>query len=313
MSRYFIYLAYDGSAYHGWQIQPNGSSVQQTLADALSTLFRQEVEVTGAGRTDAGVHARLMVAHFDIHEALPTSECNVPSEEIVSSGKKNPHEEPNPSEGHPLSEGKISSDRESSSEEINSFKAKKVAKVAETSVDVVRLADKLNRILPHDISVYKVVQVKPDAHARFDATYRTYEYFITTRKDPFARAYSYRLFRTPDFELMNQAAQLLLQHTDFTSFSKLHTDVKTNNCRVMRADWQPVDDHTWKFTIQADRFLRNMVRAVVGTLLMVGQGKISVEEFNQIILRKDRCSAGTSVPGQALFLVDIGYPQSLFL
>ena len=337
MSRYFIYLAYDGSAYHGWQIQPNGSSVQQTLADALSTLFRQEVEVTGAGRTDAGVHARLMVAHFDIPEALPASECNVPSEEIVSSGKNNPHEEQHSSSGHPLSEGeitsdsessseeqqsssghplsegKISSDSESSSEEINSFKAKKVAKVAETPVDVVRLADKLNRILPHDISVYKVVQVKPDAHARFHATYRTYEYFITTRKDPFARAYSYRLFRTPDFELMNQAAQLLLQHTDFTSFSKLHTDVKTNNCRVMRADWQPVDDHTWKFTIQADRFLRNMVRAVVGTLLMVGQGKISVEEFNQIILRKDRCSAGTSVPGQALFLVDIGYPQSLFL
>lgn len=313
MSRYFIYLAYDGSAYHGWQIQPNGSSVQQTLADALSTLFRQEVEVTGAGRTDAGVHARLMVAHFDIPEALPASECNVPSEEIVSSGKNNPHEEQHSSFGHPLSEGKISSDSESSSEEINSYKAKKVAKVAETPVDVVRLADKLNRILPHDISVYKVVQVKPDAHARFHATYRTYEYFITTRKDPFARAYSYRLFRTPDFELMNQAAQLLLQHTDFTSFSKLHTDVKTNNCRVMRADWQPVDDHTWKFTIQADRFLRNMVRAVVGTLLMVGQGKISVEEFNQIILRKDRCSAGTSVPGQALFLVDIGYPQSLFL
>ena len=313
MSRYFIYLAYDGSAYHGWQIQPNGSSVQQTLADALSTLFRQEVEVTGAGRTDAGVHARLMVAHFDIPEALPASECNVPSEEIVSSGKNNPHEEQHSSSGHPLSEGEISSDSESSSEEINSFKAKKVAKVAETPVDVVRLADKLNRILPHDISVYKVVQVKPDAHARFHATYRTYEYFITTRKDPFARAYSYRLFRTPDFELMNQAAQLLLQHTDFTSFSKLHTDVKTNNCRVMRADWQPVDDHTWKFTIQADRFLRNMVRAVVGTLLMVGQGKISVEEFNQIILRKDRCSAGTSVPGQALFLVDIGYPQSLFL
>ena len=313
MSRYFIYLAYDGSAYHGWQIQPNGSSVQQTLADALSTLFRQEVEVTGAGRTDAGVHARLMVAHFDIPEALPASECNFPSEEIVSSGKNNPHEEQHSSSGHPLSEGKISSDSESSSEEINSFEAKKVAKVAETPVDVVRLADKLNRILPHDISVYKVVQVKPDAHARFHATYRTYEYFITTRKDPFARAYSYRLFRTPDFELMNQAAQLLLQHTDFTSFSKLHTDVKTNNCRVMRADWQPVDDHTWKFTIQADRFLRNMVRAVVGTLLMVGQGKISVEEFNQIILRKDRCSAGTSVPGQALFLVDIGYPQSLFL
>lgn len=249
MQRYFIYLAYDGTAYHGWQIQPNGCSVQECLMQALSTLLRRPVEVTGAGRTDAGVHARLMVAHFD----------------------------------------------------------------ADAPLDTVLLADKLNRLLPPDIAIYKVVPVVPDAHARFDALYRTYEYYVTLAKSPFNRGYSYRLFHAPDFEAMNRAAALLLEHTDFTSFSKLHTDVKTNNCRVMKAEWRQVDDVTWCFTIQADRFLRNMVRAVVGTLLMVGQGKLTVEGFNRIILQKNRCSAGTSVPGQALFLVDIGYPDHLWL
>ena len=249
MSRYFLYLAYDGTAYHGWQIQPNGLSVQEQLMKALSTLLRHPVEVTGAGRTDAGVHARLMVAHFDTDQP----------------------------------------------------------------VEPLRLTDKLNRILPPDIAIYKVVSVQPQAHARFDATYRTYEYYITTAKSPFQRHYSYRLFHTPDFERMNQAAALLLTHTDFTSFSKLHTDVKTNNCRVMQARWDQVDATTWRFTIQADRFLRNMVRAVVGTFLQVGQGKLTVEGFNAIILQRNRCSAGTSVPGEALFLVDIGYPSHLFL
>ena len=248
MQRYFIYLCYDGTAYHGWQIQPNGSSIQATLMEALSTLLRRPVEVTGAGRTDAGVHARLMVAHFDADAPLDTS----------------------------------------------------------------LLTDKLNRLLPPDVAVYRVVPVRPEAHARFDATYRTYEYYVSTSKSPFRRHYSYRLFRTPDFAAMNLVAQQLLQHTDFTSFSKLHTDVKTNNCRVMRAEWTPVDESTWCFTIQADRFLRNMVRAIVGTLLQVGQGKLSIEGFNEIILKRDRCSAGTSVPGEALFLVDIGYPEELF-
>jgi tRNA pseudouridine38-40 synthase len=247
--RYFIYLAYDGTRYHGWQIQPNGISVQQTLMQALATFLRREVEVTGAGRTDAGVHARLMVAHFDYDSPL----------------------------------------------------------------DGAAVTDKMNRLLPPDISVYKVVPVRPEAHARFDATWRTYHYFVSTSKDPFNRHYAWRLFQTPDFERMNQAARTLFEYTDFTSFSKLHTDVKTNNCRIMQAEWTQVGPTEWRFTIQADRFLRNMVRAVVGTLMEVGRGKMTVEGFRRVIEARDRCSAGTSVPGHALFLVDVGYPDELFL
>lgn len=249
MNRYFIELAYDGTNYHGWQIQPNGSSVQETLMKALATFLRQEVEVVGAGRTDAGVHARRMMAHFDI-------------------------------------------DRE---------------------LDGAQVTDKLNRLLPPDISVYRVVPVKPDAHVRFDATYRKYQYHVTTCKDPFSRQYAWRLFHPLDFEKMNEAARTLFDYTDFTSFSKLHTDVKTNNCRIMHAEWTQVSDTEWVFTIQADRFLRNMVRAVVGTLVEVGRGKLSIDGFRRVIEQKDRCSAGSSVPGHALFLVDVGYPEELFL
>lgn len=250
MFRYFIYLAYDGTNYHGWQMQPNGVSVQETLVKALVTFLRDDaIGVTGAGRTDAGVHARLMVAHFDL----------------------------------------------------------------EWMADPDLMADKLNRILPPDISVYKVRRVRQDAHARFDATYRTYKYYITTRKDPFNRMYVWRIFQRLDFGRMNEAARTLLEYTDFTSFSKLHTDVKTNNCRIMQAVWEQTGEDEWVFTIQADRFLRNMVRAIVGTLVEVGRGKLSVEGFRQIIEKKDRCSAGTSAPGNALFLVDIGYPDDLFV
>lgn len=249
VQRYFIYLAYDGTNYHGWQVQPNGASVQGTLMKALSTYLRREVEVTGAGRTDAGVHASLMVAHFDYDEAL-------------------------------CPQG---------------------------------LADKLNRLLPPDISVYKVVPVRAEAHARFDATSRTYKYYITTSKKPFRRNYVYRLMgQAPDVEKMNEAARLLFNYTDFTSFSKLHTDVKTNNCRIMQAVWTQTEEDEWVFTIQADRFLRNMVRAIVGTLLDVGRGKLSLEDFCKVIEQKDRCKAGSSVPGNALFLVDITYPDALF-
>ncbi|MBO4984553.1 MAG: tRNA pseudouridine(38-40) synthase TruA [Bacteroides sp.] len=247
--RYFIFMAYDGAAYHGWQVQPNGISVQECLQQALSTLLRRKVEVVGAGRTDAGVHARMMVAHFDHTELL----------------------------------------------------------------DCTFMADKLNRLLPPDISVYYLRPVRPDAHARFSATARRYQYFVTTAKSPFNRQYRCRLFQKPDFEAMNRAAETLFEYSDFTSFSKLHTDVKTNNCRIRHAQWTQVDAETWVFTIEADRFLRNMVRAIVGTLLEVGRGKLSIDGFRKVIEQKDRCRAGTSVPGEALFLVGVEYPEDIYI
>lgn len=249
VQRYFIYLAYDGTNYHGWQIQPNGISVQECLMKALTTFLRRDTEVIGAGRTDAGVHASLMVAHFDY-------------------------------EGEPL--------------------------------DVVTVAEKLNRLLPPDISVYKVCRVKSDAHARFDATARTYKYYVTMEKSPFNRQYRWRQYCPLDFEKMNEAAQTLFEYTDFTSFSRLHTDAKTNNCRIMYAEWSQENETTWVFTIQADRFLRNMVRAVVGTLVEVGRGKLTIEGFRSVIEQQDRCKAGSSAPGHALFLVNVEYPKEVF-
>ena len=157
------------------------------------------------------------------------------------------------------------------------------------------------------------VPVRPDAHARFDAISRTYKYYVTTRKDPFNYELVYKIPGKLDFEAMNSACPVLFDYIDFTSFSKLHTDVKTNNCRIMHAAWTQIDDVTWVFTIQADRFLRNMVRAVVGTLLEVGRGKLTVDGFQRVIEQKDRCKAGTSVPGNALFLVDVTYPEELFI
>ena len=244
--RYFITLSFDGTRYHGWQIQPNGISVQETLQESLSTLLREPVEVVGAGRTDAGVHARMMVAHFD-------SEC---------------------------------------------------------SIDCPQLLYRLNKILPQDIAVQKLQPVAADMHARFSATSRTYHYFVHTRKEPFCRHYSWRLHGTIDFEAMNRAAAALLEYTDFTSFSKVNTDTKTNLCTVTEARWDLVGPGQWRFTITANRFLRNMVRAIVGTLIEVGRGRMTMEEFRQVIERKDRQSAGESVPGNALFLVDIKYQIS---
>ena len=250
MQRYFIYLGYNGRSFCGWQVQPNGISVQQCLEEALETLLRKPVPVVGAGRTDAGVHARLMVAHFECEEPV---------------------------------------------------------------ADLVHLVEKLNRILPPDIVVYRIQFVTPDAHARFDATSRTYKYYITTHKDPFNHEFVYRLHATLNFELMNEACNTLFDYTDFTSFSKLHTDVKTNICRIMHAAWAQDADGVWVFTIQADRFLRNMVRAIVGTLLEVGRGKLSLEDFRRVVEAKDRGRAGTSVPGHALFLDGITYPDRLFI
>ncbi len=244
--RYFIYLSYDGARYHGWQTQPNGSSVQEVLGKALSTLLHESIEVTGAGRTDAGVNASLMVAHFDTEHTADQ-----------------------------------------------------------------QLAYRLNKFLPQDIAIHKIVPVKPEAHARFSATSRTYHYYVITAKTPF-EPYAYRFPQPLDFDKMNEAAKALFDYIDFTSFSKLHTDVKTNNCRIMAAQWEQVSPIKWQFTITADRFLRNMVRAIVGTLLDVGRGVLTLEQFREIIEKKDRCSAGMSVPGNALFLADITYPEDLF-
>lgn len=242
--RYFITLSYDGTRYHGWQIQPNGISVQETLQKALSTLLRQAIEVVGAGRTDAGVHAKMMVAHFDVDSQL---------------------------------------------------------------LDCAQLVYKLNKILPPDIAVQQVEPVEDDMHARFSATNRTYHYFIHLRKSPFLKAYSWYVYGNLDFERMNEAARTLLEYRDFTSFSKVNTDTKTNDCTVTKAVWEELSPGEWRFTISANRFLRNMVRAIVGTLVEVGRGKMTVEQFRKVIEQKNRCSAGESVPGNALFLVDIRY------
>lgn len=246
--RYFIYLSYKGTAYHGWQIQPNGISVQQVLENALSTVLREEIQVTAAGRTDSGVHALLMVAHFDC-----SSEIDQPAE----------------------------------------------------------LTNKLNSFLPNDIAVYKIVEVKPEAHARFDAISRRYEYHLVTGKNVFKQGLAAREYALPDFAAMNQAAAILEEYSDFTSFSKLHTDVKTNNCAIKHAEWKQNGDE-WIFTIEADRFLRNMVRAIVGTLLEVGRHKMSLNDFRKVIEARNRCAAGTSAPAEGLYLMDIQYPDEIF-
>ena len=247
--RYFADIEFDGTAYSGWQIQPHSPSVQQTFEEALALFLRRKVDVTGAGRTDAGVHAAQMIAHFDLEE------CQ----------------------------------------------------------DCEWIKRKLNGILPPDIAVHSIYPVRPDAHARFDAVSRTYKYYVTLDKSAFQRDYSWYLLNEPDFELMNSAAQLLLSTIDFTSFSKLHTDTKTNDCHVTEAVWDRLSDGRWVFTITADRFLRNMVRAIVGTLMEVGRHRMTVDEFKSVILNKDRCQAGDSAPAQGLFLHKIEYPDDIYL
>ena len=276
--RYFITLSYDGTRYHGWQIQPNGDSIQQRLQEALSTLLRQPIEVVGAGRTDTGVHAKMMVAHFTIDHSPFTIDHSLAPEDKGTNGQPS------------IVNGQWSM--------------------------VNNLAYKLNKLLPPDIAVQEVRQVSEDMHARFSATSRTYHYFIHTHKDPFLQAYSWQVYGTLDFERMNEAAKVLLEYKDFTSFSKVNTDTKTNLCNITEAYWSPVEivnsqslnsKCQWRFTITANRFLRNMVRAIVGTLIEVGRGKLNIDDVRHIIEAKDRCKAGESVPGKALFLVDIKY------
>ena len=241
--RYFVWFSYDGTAYHGWQIQPNGNSVQEELQRALSTLLREEISVTGAGRTDAGVHARQMVAHFDFSEAI----------------------------------------------------------------DLEQLAYKLNRILPCDIAVDRVELVDDDMHARFSATSRTYHYYIHTKKDPFSRPYSTELHYELDFDKMNEGGRILMTYDDFGAFCKSHSDVKTTLCRVTKAEWVQTSETSWYFEITANRFLRNMVRAVVGTLIDVGRGRLTLDDFRKVIEGKRRTEAGESMPANALFLENIRY------
>jgi len=244
--RYFIYLSYNGTRYHGWQIQPNALTVQETLNNALSTLLQEKIETVGAGRTDTGVHASFFTAHF---ESL---------------------------------NNKLDKDE--------------------------KWVYKLNGILPDDIVINNIKGVSPDSHARFDALSRTYKYYISKKKDPFKREFSYLLFGQLDVEKMNRASLLLYDYTDFSSFSKLHTDVKTNNCRVSLVKWEQTGNQVI-FTIKADRFLRNMVRAIVGTLLEVGRGKLEIYEFIKIIESKDRSKAAASAPPHGLFLTNIEYPN----
>lgn len=242
--RYFITLSYDGTRYHGWQIQPEGVTVQQLLQDALATLLRQHVTVVGAGRTDAGVHARQMVAHIDVDG------------------------------------------------EIN---------------DVDQLTYKLNRFLPYDISIQNVRLVSDDMHARFSAVRRRYRYFIHTEKNPFKKKYSCELHYELDYELMNVAAAQLKTYSDFGAFCKSHSDVKTTVCTVTKAHWVEYEPNAWYFEIEANRFLRNMVRAVVGTLIEIGRHRMSLSQFDQVVREGRRTGAGESMPANALFLECVEY------
>jgi tRNA pseudouridine38-40 synthase len=240
--RYFIKFSYNGTNYHGWQYQPNASSVQETLAKAVSVILNETVELMGAGRTDTGVHARIMFAHFDFDK----------------------------------------------------------------NIEAGTIVHKLNSFLPKDIVVFEIIRVHDDAHARFDATRRTYEYRINTSKDAFMHEQSWYYQTELDIELMNKAAELLLTHTDFQCFSKVNTDVNTFNCKITEAFWKQ-EGNALIFTISADRFLRNMVRAIVGTLINVGLHKITLADFNTIIESRNRSEAGFSVPAHGLYLTDIQY------
>jgi tRNA pseudouridine38-40 synthase len=251
LQRYFLELAYDGTLYHGWQLQPNAVTVQQKLNNALATLLRHPVETTGAGRTDTGVHARQLFVHFDV----PEHEARMPNFEITS----------------------------------------------------LKFETSLNALLPYDVAVKRIIAVAADAHARFDAVQRSYEYHMHFRKDPFKHNYSWLVKGDLDVEAMNQAARLMMEYTDFSCFSKSNTQVFTNNCKLMRAEWIQQPDGL-VFHISADRFLRNMVRAIVGTCLMVGRHEIEPEGIRTIIESKNRSQAGTSVPACGLYLTEVKYP-----
>ena len=244
--RYFIELSFNGKAYHGWQNQPNAISVQEVLEEALSILLKEKIAIVGAGRTDTGVHAKQMFAHFDTLKEFSFEE----------------------------------------------------------------LKYKLNSFLPNDIAIQDILKVNDEAHARFDAISRTYKYRISLNKNVFSFNGSYYFKQKLDVDKMNEASKILFEYEDFECFSRSNTDVKTYNCNIFKAVWH-FDEDELVFTIKANRFLRNMVRAVVGTMMEVGTGKIEVEDLHHIIKSKNRSQAGTSVPGHALYLMKIEYPQNI--
>lgn len=242
-------LAYDGSNYHGWQRQPGSITVQQVLEEALEVLLRFEIKLTGAGRTDTGVHAREFFVHFDLPQPVTRYETD-------------------------------------------------------------HLVFRMNSILSSSIAIYEIFPVHPDAHARFSAISRTYRYFISRHKNPFFMQYSWYIFGAMDLELMNRGAALLTDYTDFTSFSKTDSDTRTNDCCLSHCRWKE-EEGMLVFTITANRFLRNMVRAVTGTLVDLGRGRITCDDLIGIVESKNRCNAGESAPARGLFLTGIDYPDSI--
>lgn len=249
LTRYFIFFSFKGTLYHGWQVQPKNVTVQKILDEAISLILDESIAATGAGRTDAGVHAIVFCAHFD-------------SLKPDLDSKKN-------------------------------------------------LIFRLNRYLPDDISVTGIRRVVPDANARFSAISRTYKYYISRVKDPFNQDTGWFIHGNLDIEAMNRASGILLNHTDFTSFSRLHSDNRTNICKIYHAGWEMAENRLI-FTIRADRFLRNMVRAIVGTMVEAGRGRIEPEEVERILASKNRSSAGMSAPAKGLFLTGIEYPEEIF-
>ncbi len=246
--RFFIELSYNGKVYHGWQNQPNAISVQEVLEKALSTILKTDIAIMGAGRTDAGVHASQMFAHFDL-------ESDIKSKDLIY---------------------------------------------------------KLNSFLPKDIAITDIFKVKPEAHTRFDALSRTYHYKISTSKNVFDYDFAYEVQLPLNVDAMNAACEILFQYKDFQCFSKSNTDVKTYNCDIKAAYWTQ-NSNELIFTITADRFLRNMVRAIVGTMVNIGLGKLKPEVLHDIIASKNRSNAGFSAPANGLYLVEIVYPDAIKL
>ncbi|MDQ3292660.1 MAG: tRNA pseudouridine(38-40) synthase TruA [Bacteroidota bacterium] len=247
--RYFLEIAYDGTNYHGWQIQPNAVTVQQVLNDCLSTILRETIETIGSGRTDTGVHAEQQFVHFDVTRTLDKEEA----------------------------------------------------------------CYRFNRILPHDIAVKNIYEVSPEAHARFDAVARTYEYRICLNNNPFLHAYSHYLSRKPNIEAMNEAAEMLLGFEDFTTFSKVKGETKHYKCQMYYAHWELREDDMLIFTIRANRFLRGMVRLIVGTLLDVGSEKLTISDFKEVVSSQDRRQSSGAAPAAGLFLTRVEYPENYFL